>query len=726
MAHLPLALVRFALSFFARSANRAALSRAALRAFCRLECRGLENLPINCVVALDRASPLAAAVAFAILPGSPIFVVDEAWGSGARRLLADLPVVTLRPGKALAIRKLIKAVRDGATPVFFLPPGSGATRAMKAFEAASVVARKSGGRILRLRVEGGSASAQENRETRRAFFPKLAATLLPSSAEVAGCSRRKAAEALWRSMADLVFETARLDRTLYEAVAAAAREHGEDRPALEDGSGGPLSYREALTRARAIAARLRPHASNGEAIGLLDDGGLGFLAVQALGRACVIIDYDAGIPDILAGLKAAGARTVVVSRALAGTRRLWPLLEALEAETRVIFLEDLYAGLGRPDLLRARLLRSKPLAPASASDVAAVLFTGGAEGPPKYVALSHSNLVANAAQVAAALVIDRDDRVFCAAPLHRGFSLVLGLLTPLLSGVPTRLNAGGTAPDLVESFKATVLMATDGQLADYGRAARTGDFRRLRYAIAAWDPIQPPTRSLWNEKFGLRILESYGATEAGGALALNAPGPTRVSNVGRLLPGVEARLEPVSGGGKRLFVRGVNVMLGYLGPHAPGVARAPEGGWFDTGDIVKQDDEGGLIVQGRVARLARIGPRAVSLEAVEAIARLLWPKALSVAAIVADTRKGERVLLLTTEHAASRVEFASHVKAHGADDLLIPADVIFVETLPLSGCRRPDYVAVTALAQDPSRLAPTIPRAPNGLGRIDGDRMSCA
>src|SRR5262249_57778410 len=135
-------------------------------------------------------------------------------------------------------------------------------------------------------------------------------------------------------------------------------------------------------------------------------------------------------------------------------------------------------------------------------------------------------------------------------------------------------------PELVYGTNATILLGKDTFLSGYGRAAHPYDFRPVRYVLAGAEPVKEATRWLWAEKFGLRILEGYGVTETAPALALNTPMFNRFGTVGRLLPGIEARLDPVAGieDGGRLHVRGPNVMLGYLKADQPGVLAPPRKG----------------------------------------------------------------------------------------------------------------------------------------------------
>jgi acyl-[acyl-carrier-protein]-phospholipid O-acyltransferase / long-chain-fatty-acid--[acyl-carrier-protein] ligase len=281
----------------------------------------------------------------------------------------------------------------------------------------------------------------------------------------------------------------------------------------------------------------------------------------------------------------------------------------------------------------------------------------------------------------------------------------VGLILPLVSGVrlylyPSPLHYR-TVPELVYGVNATIMFGTDTFLAGYARMAHAYDFRSLRYILAGAEPVKESTRRTYLEKFGLRILEGYGVTETAPVLAINTPMFNKHGTVGRLMPGVESRLEGVPGidEGGRLFVRGPNVMLGYMRAENPGVLEPPPQGWHDTGDIVSIDDQGFVTIKGRAKRFAKIGGEMISLAAVEMLAAELWPQALSAAAAVADLRKGERVILFTEQSAAKRSDFQAFAKSKGTSDLMIPSDVLVLEKIPVLGTGKVDNVAVTKLAQ---------------------------
>jgi acyl-[acyl-carrier-protein]-phospholipid O-acyltransferase/long-chain-fatty-acid--[acyl-carrier-protein] ligase len=220
--------------------------------------------------------------------------------------------------------------------------------------------------------------------------------------------------------------------------------------------------------------------------------------------------------------------------------------------------------------------------------------------------------------------------------------------------------------------------------------------------MAGAEPVKETTRRAYMEKFGLRILEGYGVTETAPALALNTPMFNKFGTVGRLLPGMEARLDPVPGVevGGRLFVRGPNVMLGYLRAENPGVLERPEQGWHDTGDIVTIDDDGYITIKGRAKRFAKIGGEMISLSAVEQLAAELWPDAMSGATTVPDPRKGERLILVTTKADPKRSDFLAFARSRGASEMMVPTEVLILEKLPLLGSGKIDNVALTNFVRE--------------------------
>jgi len=179
-------------------------------------------------------------------------------------------------------------------------------------------------------------------------------------------------------------------------------------------------------------------------------------------------------------------------------------------------------------------------------------------------------------------------------------------------------------------------------------------------------------------------------------IAVNTPMHFQAGTVGRLLPGIEARLQPVPGitEGARLFIRGPNVMAGYLLASEPGVLQPPEGGWHDTGDIVTIDNAGFVTIRGRAKRFAKIGGEMVSLPAVEGYAGQCWPGFAHAVVTRPDARKGEQLVLFTTCATAEAKALLQWGRANGATELMLPREIRVLGELPVLGTGKVDYVTL--------------------------------
>jgi acyl-[acyl-carrier-protein]-phospholipid O-acyltransferase/long-chain-fatty-acid--[acyl-carrier-protein] ligase len=695
------------------------------RAVYRLEVRGLDNLKSagpNPIIALNHVSFLDAALAISLLERDPVFAIDHGiaqrwWVKPFLRLTRAMP---LDPTKPMATRTLINAVKAGDTLVIF-PEGRITVTGslMKVYDGAGLIADKTGAQVVPVRIDGLEAtpfSRLARTQVRRRWFPKVVVTILEPvkltvDDKLVGRHRRQAAgAALYEVMSDLVFRTTSTDRTVVQALIEAATVHGPHRTAVEDSVTGVLSYKRLLIGAAVLGRKLMPHAAEGKAIGVMlpnaNGAAVAILGLMSAGRVPAMINFTAGASNILAACRAAEVVTIVTSRAFIEKAKLGALIANLQTRAEIVYLEDVRAEVSFLDKLRGMVAARKPLVARKADDPAAILFTSGSEGTPKGVVLSHRNMLANAAQAAARIDFGRTDKVFNVLPVFHSFGLTVGLILPLVSGVHVYLYPSPlhfrTVPELIYNINATILFGTDTFLAGYARAAHPYDFRSLRYVLAGAEPVKEATRRTYAEKFGLRILEGYGVTETAPVLAINTPMFNRFGTVGRVMPGMTTRLDPVPGveDGGRLFVKGPNVMLGYLKADNPGAIESPPEGWHDTGDIVAIDPQGFVTIKGRAKRFAKIGGEMISLAAVETLAAGLWPDAPSAVAAVPDARKGERLVLLTQRKDATRADFQAYAKAHGASDLMVPSEVLVVEKVPVLGSGKLDYVAVAVLVKE--------------------------
>ena len=707
-----------------------------LRAFYRMEVKGAENFEHagpNPIVALNHVSFLDAAVALSLMDKEPVFAIDYQiaqrwWVKPFLKLTRAMP---LDPSKPMATRTLINVVKNGE-PLVIFPEGRITVTGslMKVYDGVGLIAEKSGALVVPVRIEGLEAtpfSRLSRSQVHRRWFPKVTVSVLEPvklavADELKGRNRRLAAgAALYEIMSDLVFRTTSTDRTVFDAVVEAGDVHGWKRIAVEDPVTGSLTYKRTLLGAAVLGRKLMPLAAEGKALGVMLPNANGavvtILGVMSAGRVPAMINFTAGAASILAACKAAEVTTIVTSRAFVEKAKLGAVAEQLAAAANVVYLEDVRATVTTGDKLRGLLAYKKPLVARKPDDPAVILFTSGSEGTPKGVVLSHRNMLANAAQAAARIDFGRRDKLFNVLPVFHSFGLTAGTILPLVSGVPIYLYPSPlhyrTVPELIYATNATIVFGTDTFLAGYARAAHPYDFRSLRYILAGAEPVRASTRQTYMEKFGLRILEGYGVTETAPVLALNTPMFNKFGTVGRLMPGTTPRLEPVPGvdEGGRLYVKGPNVMLGYLKADNPGVIEPPPDGWHDTGDIVTIDPQGFVTIKGRAKRFAKIGGEMISLAAVESLAAQLWPDVMSAVATAPDPRKGERLVLVTQKKGATRSEFQAFAKSRGASDLMVPAEVVYLEKVPVLGTGKIDMVGVAKLVKERAASAPAATEA---------------
>lgn len=704
---------------------------------------GLEG-PV--IYACNHVSYIDGALAGCALPGAAqvtfvvnTFIVRKWWAalalSGVDKLLVD-------PISPYTVRSMVHAVASGQRLMIF-PEGriSRSGQLMKIYAGTGMVADRTGAWIVPIHVDGPQWTPLgwlAGKVRLRKFAPFTVTFHKPVRLKVAddlvGRPRREAlSRALQGVMERASFESRDIDRTLFQAVLDAKAIFGPKRIAANDITYVPLTYGRlvlgaavlgrklaALTR-QSLAAPLAPlpegmdpalYAEINRAIRvgvMLPNASAAlvtFMALQAMGRVPALLNVSAGSEAMLDACRAARAKFVISSRTFVAKAKLEAAVARMEGHVTFLWLEDVRDSVTRGDKLRGLLdVRFPSRLPGLhvRPDAACVmLFTSGTTGAPKGVLLSHRNILANWAQAISVVDFHPGDRVLNAMPMFHSFGLTGGTILPLLIGAriffyPSPLHYR-MVPEAIYDFDTTIVFGTDTFLNGWARFAHPYDFHLVRLVFAGAEKLKESTRQLYAERFGVRILEAYGTTETAPALALNSKISNRTGSVGRILPGIEHRLSPVEGSeGGSLVVRGPNVMIGTVNPAQPDVIAAPEDGWYDTGDIGTVDADGFLRIIGRVKRFAKPGGERISLDGCEELALGCWPQARHAVVAVPDARKGEALVLVTTQADATVRALLDYARGRGITEIMVPRVLHVVEKLPLLGSGKVNYPEVSRI-----------------------------
>ncbi|MFL9709669.1 bifunctional acyl-ACP--phospholipid O-acyltransferase/long-chain-fatty-acid--ACP ligase [Methylobacillus sp. Pita1] len=701
------------------------LTKTITRLLFRIEVFGQEHIPSpeKLLIISNHDSFLDGFLLGLFLPIRTTFVVHttvlDNWFF--RWILGHVPHLAVDTASPLAMKKVIRLLEAGESVMIF-PEGritlTGSL--MKVYDGPAFVAAKTGATILPVRIRGAARSwfSRLERDFPRQLLPKITLTILPPTAlpmpdaPSAKQRRRLAGEQMQGIMQHMMFASEPTD-TLYGALLNAIDTYGRKRKLVEDMQQVEEDYGSVLKKSLALGRIASKVSAEGETVGVLMPNVTNtvclIFGMSALGRIPAMLNYTAGTRGMQNACIAAGIKTVITSRKFLETAKLVDAVTKL-SHIDVVYLEDMRSEFGLADklwLMAYALRFPKRIARVRNPDApAVVLFTSGSEGKPKGVVHSHRGILANIAQIRAVIDFSHRDKFMMALPLFHAFGFTCGGIMPLVCGskvfiYPSPLHYR-VIPEVIYDRGCTALFGTSTFLGNYAKFAHPYDFYKMRYVVAGAEKLSNEVRKLWMDKFGIRILEGYGATECAPVLAVNTPMANQAGSVGMLLPGLDHQLEPVPGidGGGLLKVKGPNVMLGYYFYDNPGKLQPPQDGWYDTGDIVDMDARGFVTIQGRVKRFAKVAGEMVSLETVEQIAHAASPDHQHAATTQSDTQRGENIVLYTTDAALARDALAHAARHTGNIELAVARRIVAVKALPLLGTGKTDYVTLKQMAEN--------------------------
>jgi acyl-[acyl-carrier-protein]-phospholipid O-acyltransferase / long-chain-fatty-acid--[acyl-carrier-protein] ligase len=513
-------------------------------------------------------------------------------------------------------------------------------------------------------------------------------------------------------------------KPLIEYFIESARENWK-RSAISDTSGKSLSYGKTLVSSLILAGRLERNIGKERHVGLLLPPSAGSvlanLALSLLGRVPVNLNYTASESSLRSAVGQCGMERIVTSRAFLEKVPALPRLEGM------IFIEDLLSGVSTAEKLIA-LVKGR-FAPIPLlhnredfhpDNTATVIFSSGSTGDPKGVMLSHHNIMSNIEALRMVFRVDLNDNVCSALPFFHSLGFTGTLWFPLVSGFSAAYHPnpmdGERIAQMVRERRSTILLATPTFLSAYLRRAKREDFATLRLVVTGAEKLKGKLADLFEEKFGIRPLEGYGATELSPVISLNLPDVeidgvrqqgAKEGSVGHPVPGVTIRVvDPETGAELKpgepglILVKGPNVMVGYLGL-AEKTVEAIKGGWYITGDIGVMDGDGFIRITDRLSRFSKIGGEMIPHGAVEdELHRGLGQTGMVAVTSVPDEKRGERLVVIFTKGATDADTLQRVLAESSLPNLWKPGrdSYLAVESLPMLGSGKLDLKGLREIA----------------------------
>ncbi len=694
------------------------------------------SLPSKAVYVSNHVSSLDPVLLFAFLPGNPVFALNghlyrRKW---IRFLMRRADVVLFNPIEPGDIKGLIAQV-DGGRQVVIFAEGRMTENGglMKIYEAPGLVADKSKAPLIPIWINGpqyGYFSKTKGKLPHRPL-PKVMITVgKPRSFKLKDELRRQRdhiSNEVYQILREMSFEVNyNPNISLFAQLMKTAKIHSKKgllrRPQfVEDIQRIPNSYKDIIIKSFVLGKYFKRRTLPGDHVALLLPNSIAavctFFGLSAYDRVPVMLNFSVGAQNMVSMCNTAQVKIVITSLTFIQTAKLESTAEVLKANGfNIVYLESLRKDIGLWEKINAYLRYKIKRVPHKdgGSKKAVILFTSGSEGAPKAVVLSHANIISNIKQMSAIETINTTDTVFNALPMFHSFGLTVGTLFPLLEGAklflyPSPLHYRIVA-ELVYEIGATIMFGTDTFFRGYGRIAHPFDFHNVRFMFGGAEAVKADTRDMWMERLGIRVMEAYGATECSPVVTANNRIFNRFGSIGKLLPAMEYRIEPVDGieKGGELVVRGPNVMLGYIMPDNPGVLKPLENGWYHTGDVVEIDEIGFIYIKDRIKRFAKIGGEMVSLNAVDNMVRKAYewmsPQdktgegstdmfSYGVVAIPHES-KGEQIVLVTNNRMVTQEVLHSYIKNNGMSELYLPRVILFRDKLPVFATGKADNVTL--------------------------------
>ncbi len=692
--------------------------------FHRIRINGFENVPRTfekLIIISNHASLLDGLIVWTYIRIPLKIIVNR--GRAKELLLRPfmrnnytVPIDAMNP---YALKTVIEEVNRGKALLIF-PEGrmTSTGNLMKIYEGTGFVAYKTGARILPLYLDNVYSTIYSRKKKNRSIFAPVTMTIGKTREPIVldnllpRMRKKAAAEIIYQILCDMGYEIHNQISMLGREFIRLCRKNGS-RMAYKDAMGNRVSYKKALTGAFVLGRYFSrfPEKNIGVLLPNIVVTALMFIGLQIFKKTAVFLNYSSGPGALTHAMDLADLNTIVTSKQFLERVKLQPTL--FEGR-KTIYIENLKEVLGLKEKISGLLRTFFPgqygkMKPNEEKETAVILFTSGSEGVPKGVCLSHENIISNIHQALSRIDVTEEDYFFNALPVFHSFGLTVGTILPLFANAKVFLYVNPLhyriVPEIIYDERCTIVMGTNTFLNGYARRAHPYDFHTMRYVYCGAEALTDSLFEKYARTYGVRVMSGYGATECSPIISMNSALQHQYGTVGKVLSGIEYKLVPTAGIDSkdgtvgRLFVKGKNVMKGYLkNEKANHKYLVEDEGWYDTGDIVEVTPDGYLKIVGRLKRFSKISGEMVSLTAVEdALAGIFGERKTTVIMTAEDERKGEKLVLVTNYKEAELKTVREHLKKQGLSDLTYPREIVYMKDIPKLGTGKVDYIKLKEL-----------------------------
>lgn len=439
-----------------------------------------------------------------------------------------------------------------------------------------------------------------------------------------------------------------------------------------------------------------------------------YFATLFSGKTPVLFNWTVGVGNMAHGIEQTGVTHIISAK---------PLYKKVEEQgaplsslqTDWLFLDQLLPTIPLPKKIFAltrAILSPKAILNETIQDIAAILFTSGSESKPKAVPLRHSNILANLRDFTSMMTLTENDSLLGMLPPFHSLGLAGTVILPPCIGLRTVYHANPTESvilsKLISRYKPTTIIGTPTFINGILQAGDKGKLESLRLVFTGAEKCP---ESVYNKLCDINpkatLCEGYGITECSPLVSLNTIKNNTPGTIGRVVPSTQYAIidlesnTPVKRGERGILIlRGPSIFGGYLNQDKQKGFHDYQGKvWYQTGDFVREDENGTITFAGRKKRFIKLGGEMISLPAIENVLleRFTHENAEGPALAVEATPSEEypEIVLFTT-NPIQREEANQVIREAGFSPLYNIRKVLQIDVIPVLGTGKTDYKELKA------------------------------